>query len=43
MGFVNAVLPDQLHIDLKKKAIDEGLNLEDAIVKAIKEYCKRGN
>jgi len=41
MGSVNAVLPEQLHIDLKKKAIDEGIKLEDAIIKAVENYTKR--
>ena len=40
MGFVNAVLPESVHIDLKKKAIDEGLTLEEAIIDAVKLYTK---
>jgi len=35
---VRIVLPDQLHRDLKRRAIDEGIPLKEVIEKALAKY-----
>jgi hypothetical protein len=35
---VRIVLPDELHRDLKRRAIDEGMPLKDLIEKALSKY-----
>jgi len=35
---VRIVLPDELHRDLKRRAIDEGMTLKELIEKALAKY-----
>lgn len=37
---VRIVLPDELHRDLKRRAIDEGIPLKNLIEKALARYIK---
>ena len=33
--------PDELHKDIKVKAVMEGITLKDIIIKAVEEYLKK--
>lgn len=41
MGNVRINLPDELHWDLKRRAIDERIPLKELITKALEEYLKQ--
>lgn len=38
MGHVRLVLPDDLHFDLKRQALEERIFLTALIIKALREY-----
>lgn len=38
---VRFTLPDELHKDLKRKAIDESISLKDLVIKALQEYIDK--
>jgi hypothetical protein len=41
MGNVRIALPDELHRDLKRRAIDEGIPLKELIEKALHKYVEQ--
>lgn len=41
MGKALINFPDDLHKDLKRRAIDEGISLKELIVKALQEYIEQ--
>lgn len=41
MGRINIELDKPLHKALKKKAIDEEIDMDDAVIKAIESYVGR--
>lgn len=41
MGKALVNFPDDLHKDLKRRAIDEGISLKELIVKTAREYIER--
>ena len=41
MGKALIVIPDNIHLDLKRRAIDERISLKDLIVKALQEYIEQ--
>jgi len=40
MGDVRIDLPDNLHRNLKRRAIDEGIPMKDLLIKALQEYIE---
>jgi len=40
MGNVRINLPDNLHRNLKRRAIDEGIPMRDLLIKALQEYIE---
>ena len=38
MGHVRLVLPDDLHFDLKRQALEERISLTTLLIKALGEY-----
>ncbi len=40
MGDVRIDLPDNLHRNLKRRAIDEGMPMRDLLIKALQEYIE---
>ena len=38
MGHVRMVLPDDLHFDLKRQALEERISLTTLLIKALSEY-----
>ena len=38
MGHVRMVLPDDLHFDLKRQALEERTSLTTLLIKALQEY-----
>ena len=38
MGHVRLVLPDDLHFDLKRQALEERISLTNLLIKALQEY-----
>lgn len=38
MGHVRLVLPDELHFDLKRQALEERVSLTTLLIKALGEY-----
>jgi len=41
MGKALIVIPDNIHLDLKRRAIDERIPLKELIVKALQEYLEQ--
>ena len=41
MGHVRIVLPDELHLDLKRQALEERVSLTVLLIKALQEYMER--
>lgn len=41
MGNVRINLPDNLHRNLKRRAIDEGIPMRDLLVKALQKYIEQ--
>jgi len=41
MGNVRINLPDNLHRNLKRRAIDEGIPMRELLVKALQEYIEQ--
>ena len=41
MGNVRIDLPDNLHRNLKRRAIDEGIPMRELLVKALQEYIEQ--
>ena len=41
MRNVRFTLPDELHKDLKRKAIDESIPLKGLVIKALQEYINK--
>lgn len=41
MGNVRMVLPDDLHLDLKRQALEERTTLTALLIKALQEYLER--
>ena len=43
MGHVRMVLPDNLHFDLKRQALEERISLTTLLVKALRDYLNNQN
>lgn len=41
MGSMRISLPDDLHRNLKRRAIDESVSLKELVLKALDEYIKQ--